>query len=208
MIFYRQAADIFVISEDLQREGIVRNNIADTLRELHHYDEARHEILRAIECKSQFGHAASPWTSFNILHEIETATGNPAAAQTAWQQARSAYLAYRQQGGYAQYNGGKFVDAVLETLAQQQADEIVLQLQQLLDDPKTADSLKLFIQAVVAILNGSRDPALADDPNLAYGNAAEILFLIERLSDGAGGSVAQGAQRPAKGLLSRLFGKK
>jgi hypothetical protein len=32
-----------------------------------------------------------------------------------------------------------------------------------------------------AILNGSRDLALADDPALDYGDAAEVLFLIERL---------------------------
>jgi hypothetical protein len=37
------------------------------------------------------------------------------------------------------------------------------------------------IRAVVTILNGSRDPALADDPALHYGDAAEVLFLLERL---------------------------
>jgi hypothetical protein len=34
---------------------------------------------------------------------------------------------------------------------------------------------------MAAIFNGSRDPALADDPALTYTDAAEILFLIERL---------------------------
>jgi hypothetical protein len=37
------------------------------------------------------------------------------------------------------------------------------------------------MHAVVTILSGSRDPALADDPALDYADAAEILFLIERL---------------------------
>ncbi len=34
---------------------------------------------------------------------------------------------------------------------------------------------------VVAVLGGSRDRALADDAGLYYADAAEILFLIERL---------------------------
>lgn len=48
-------------------------------------------------------------------------------------------------------------------------------------NPDTPDSLKRLMQAVATILNGSRDPALADDPALHYADAAEILFLIERL---------------------------
>ena len=180
--FYREAADIFVVQGDLQSEGVVRNNIADTLYKLQRYDEARGEIRRAIiECKQHFGHAATPWTSFNILHNIETATGNPAAARAAWQQARDAYLAYRQQGGYAQFGGGQLVDHVLGLLAQQQVDEVQSLFQQLTSDPNTSDTLKQLIQAMVAILNGSRDPALADDPALNYADAAEVLFLLHRL---------------------------
>jgi hypothetical protein len=34
---------------------------------------------------------------------------------------------------------------------------------------------------MIKILNGSRDKALGDDPALYYGDAAEVLFLIERL---------------------------
>jgi tetratricopeptide (TPR) repeat protein len=179
--FYRQAADIHVEQGDLRYEGVTRNNIADTLRKLQRYDEARGEIQRAIECKHPFGHAATPWTSFAILHDIETATGHPAAARAAWQQARAAYRAYRQQGGYAQAYGGKLVDQVLGLLAQQQGDEVQSRLAELINDPEVPDSIKLLIQAMVAILNGSRDPALADDPGLDYGDAAEVLWLMERL---------------------------
>ena len=175
--FYRQAADICVELGDLKLEGMARNNIAHTLRKLQRYDEARGEIRRAIECFEPFGIAAQPWTSFAILHYIETATGNPAAARAAWQQAREAYLAYRQQGGYAQAYGGQLVDHVLGLLAQQQTDEVQSLFEQLTSDPDTSDSLKQLIQAMVAILNGSRDPALADDPTLDFDDAAEVLFL-------------------------------
>jgi tetratricopeptide (TPR) repeat protein len=179
--FYRQAADIHVALGDLKEEGFARNNIARTLHKLQRYEEARTEIERAIECKSQFGHAASPWTSFNILHYIETATGNPAAARTAWQQARDTYLAYRQQGGYAQFGGGKLVDYVLGLIAQQQFAEIESLFNELANNPNATDSLKQLIQAVIAILNGSRDSSLADNPALDYDDAAEVLFLLERL---------------------------
>ena len=109
------------------------------------------------------------------------ATGDLVAARTAWQQARDAYLAYRQQGGYAQYPGGKLVDHVLGLIAQQQGDGVEAQLNQLVQNPDVSDSRKQLIQAVVTILKGSRDRALADDLALDYGDAAEVLFLIERL---------------------------
>lgn len=179
--FYRQAADIYVELGDLRYEGFTRNNIANTLRQLQRYDEARREIQRAIECFQPFGIAAQPWTAFSILHQIETATGNPAAARAAWQQARDAYLAYRQRGGYAQANGGKLVDHVLGLLAQQQVEEVQSLLAQLTNNPEAPDSLKRLIQAMAAILNGSRDPALADDAALYFADAAEVLFLLQRL---------------------------
>ena len=101
----------------------------------------------------------------------------------AWAQARAAYLAYRQQGGYAQRYGGKLVDHVLGLISQQKVDEIQPLFNQLAHDPNTPDSLKQLMQDVVTILNGSRDPALAGDPALGFDDAAEILFLIERLRE-------------------------
>lgn len=115
------------------------------------------------------------------MYNIETADGNHAAAQEAWQLARDAYLAYRQQGGYAQYEGGKLVDEVLDLRSQQKADEVQALFDQVASDADAPDSLIKLMQAVATILNGSRDTALADDPALEYGDAAEILLLIERL---------------------------
>jgi tetratricopeptide (TPR) repeat protein len=182
MTFYRQALNIQVELGNSSGEATQRNNIADTLRQLQQYDEAREEIRRVIECKQPSSHVATPWTSFAILHEIETASDNPAAAREAWQHARDAYLAYRQQGGYARYFGGNLVDHVLGLPAQQQVEEVQSLLVKLTNDPRVSDARKQLIQAIVAILNGSRDPALADDPALDGVDAAEVLFLIERLT--------------------------
>jgi len=182
--FYRQAADIYVETNDMAKEGRVRNNIANTLRQLKRYDEARVEIMRAIECKSQVGLAATPWTSFNILRQIEEATGNPAAARAAWAQARDAYLAYRRQGGYAQQGqGGNLIEHVIGLISQEKAGEIQPLFNQLASDPNAGDSVKRLMQIIIDILNGSRDKTLGDDPALYYGDAAEVLFLIERLGN-------------------------
>lgn len=37
------------------------------------------------------------------------------------------------------------------------------------------------LNSLLAIFNGARDPALADDPALDFDDAAEILFLLERV---------------------------
>jgi tetratricopeptide (TPR) repeat protein len=182
--FYRQAADICVETGNLRYEGITRSNIADTLHKLKRYYEARLEIMRAIECKGQVGLASEPWKSYAILCNIETAVGNQAAARDAWVQARDSYLAYRRQGGYASAGGNaNLVEHVLGLIAQQKVEEIERLFNQLASDPNTSDSRRAIMQAMITILNGSRDKALGDDPALYYADAAEVLFLIERLGE-------------------------
>ena len=181
MTFYRQAAEKYVQQEDLRYEGVARNNIADALCKLGRYDEARTEILRAIACDQAFGHVAEPWKTFYILQKIETATGNPAAARAAWQQARNAYLAYRQQGGYAQYDGGKLADQVWAMVQQGEAEAARQKLGELVENAEMPEWYKRCAAKLLAVLNGSRDSAL-ENSELDYDDAAEVLFLIERLS--------------------------
>lgn len=182
VIFYRQAADIFVETSVLRQEGAVRNNIANTLCQLKRYDEARAEIMRAIECDKPFGHASEPWKAFAVLRQIEEATGNPTAARAAWAQARDAYLAYRQQGGYAsQGAGGQLLEQVIKDIQQGEQEKPIQFLAQASQAEDTPDWFKVFALKILAILQGSRDKALGDDPALYYADAAEVLFLIERL---------------------------
>jgi tetratricopeptide (TPR) repeat protein len=181
--FYRQAADIYTQIGDLANEGRARNNIAKTLHKLKRYDEARAEVIRAIECKQNLGHAGTVWNAFKILNQIEEEDGNHAAARAAWAQARDAYLAYRRQGGYAQFGGGRLVEHVLGLISPEKANEIQLLFDQLANDSEVGESLKQLIQAMITILNGSRDKALGDGPALDYDDAAEVLFLIERLGE-------------------------
>jgi tetratricopeptide (TPR) repeat protein len=167
--FYRQAADVAVVLGDLRREGARRSNIAGQLVRLKRYDEARVEIERAIECKKPFGHVAEPWTTFNILSGLERKTGNQAAARQARNQAIQAYLSYRRAGGASQTPGGPLCSLVAQHLAD---------LRQQVDTPSW---LQALIPALEAVLAGSRDVRLADDPNLDYDDAAELLLLMESL---------------------------
>ena len=179
--FYRQGADKFVEIRDAASEGMMRNNIAGTLRKLRRLDEARQEIRRAIECKSQFGHATFPWTSWAILADIETDAANPAAAADAQRQAIACYLAYRRDGGENHERAGRISLAVTQSLLAGDAATGASLLQQLADHPNATGSLGTFISALQAVVADSRDRTLADAPDLEYSMAAEILFLIETL---------------------------
>ncbi|MEM7533695.1 MAG: tetratricopeptide repeat protein [Chloroflexota bacterium] len=183
VVYYRQAAEIDVALQNLRGEGLDRSNIANTLVKLHRYDEARTEIIRAIECKQRFGHVAEPWKTWAILHGIETAVGNTGAAQAAWQQARSAYLAYRRDGGYAQFGGGRLCEQVLSALQAGQMDEMGQVLTEVKSSPDVPTERHPLIDKLQAIVAGSRDGALADDMALDPDDAAEILLLMERLAE-------------------------
>jgi tetratricopeptide (TPR) repeat protein len=183
--FYRQAADRFVESRDEANEGATRSNLADTLRRLGRLDEARQEIRRAIDCNAQFGHASEPWTSWSILDDIETDAGNTAAAAEAKGKAIACYLAYRREGGENHSGSGRLSLDVTQALRDGDPAQAATLLQQLAADPEAAKLLP-FIGALQALVAGSRDPALADQPGLDYTMAAEILLLIESLAAGMG----------------------
>ncbi|HUM26306.1 MAG TPA: hypothetical protein PKN81_08755, partial [Anaerolineales bacterium] len=83
------------------------------------------------------------------------------------------------QGGYAsQGAGGQLVEQILGLIQQGKAGEIQNLFNQHANAP---DFFKKFMQIVVDVLNGSRDKALGDDPAFNYADAAEVMFLIERL---------------------------
>ncbi len=177
--FYRQAADIHVKMQDLRyEEGLDRSNLARTLIKLGRYDEARHELLSAIECNKPFGHAAEPWTTWAILHDLEQATGNPEAAAEARRQAIESHLAYRRAGGASQSNCTDFFVQVLRAIQQGTTAEAAAELAKLpeAEIPKWATAL---LAKMKAILRGDRSPTLGDDPDLHYMDAVELRLLLE-----------------------------
>jgi tetratricopeptide (TPR) repeat protein len=179
--FYRQAADKYVEIRDAASEGKVRNNLGTTYQKLHRLDEARQEIRRAIECQAQFGHASEPWRTWAVLGDIETEAGKPSAAAEANSKAIASYLAYRRDGGENHTIPGRLFHDVTQALRAGQtakARQIIAEYRERWKDDKNPEA-----DALEAILAGSRDPTLADNPELSYSIAAEILFLIETLEN-------------------------
>jgi tetratricopeptide (TPR) repeat protein len=178
--FHRQSADIITGLEDMSHEGLVRSNIAIVLIKLKRYDEARRELVRAIECKEPYGHAAEPWKTWDILYDLEQATGNADSAKQAREKAIEAYLAYRRAGGVSQSPLGNIYVMATQAIKQGNASQLERELAQLsgtVDDPQD----KKAISKLRAILSGDGDPSLANDPALHYGNAVELMLLLESL---------------------------
>ena len=178
--FSRQAADIYVALGDLRYEGAIRNNIADTLIKLQRYDEARPELLRAIECKQAFGHVATPWKTWNILHHLERASGDREAAGAARGKALAAYLAYRRDGGENHSGAGRLCLAVGQAMQQGDTGEVEQVISNALTNPEQDN--KDFLYKLQAIISGERDLALAEDEALHYEGAAELILLLEGLN--------------------------
>lgn len=179
--FYRQAADIYVELQDQRCEGFTRSNIAMVLIKLQRYGEARRELERAIECGKPFGHAAEPWKTWDILHDLERAAGDPQAAAQARQQAVQTYLAYRRAGGESRLPGAQLCARIAQDIQRGDTREAERFLAQAAGTPDTPAWLKTLIPKLQAVLQGARDPALATDPNLDYDDAAELLLLLEAL---------------------------
>lgn len=177
--FYRQAADGF--TGDRAKEGLTRSNLASTLRRLGRLDEARLEIERALTCKQDLGHAAEPWKTWGILSNIETDAGRRPEAQQARQRAIEAYLAYRRDGGENQDGNGQLCNDLCQLMLSGDTAGAQALLQQLASRPNQQDWHRPFLPALQAIAAGSRDPALAENPEFSYVTAAEVLWLIERL---------------------------
>jgi len=181
--FFQQAVDKSVEYSDVSKEGVFRQNLADALRVLKRFDEARQQIRRSIECKSQFGHAAEPWTSWALLAQIERDVGNRAASVDPKRKAIASYLAYRRDGGEDHDEEGRLSLAITEYLLAGDNAAASSLLQQLTTDPDLPDHARTFIGALQAVVAGSRDRSLADAPDLNYRMAAEIFFLIETLEN-------------------------
>ncbi|MBT7191590.1 MAG: tetratricopeptide repeat protein, partial [Anaerolineae bacterium] len=181
LTFYRQAVDIYIETSDLRHEGFVRNGVAYTLLQLNRYSEARLEIMRAIECQKHLDQAAEIWRSFHTLYQIEATTDHTDAAHDAWTQARDTYLAYRKRGGHAQSLGGQLIDEVLVLRQIGQLSKAIQPLTKASFETDTPMWAKLLAPKILSVLQGSRNRALADDNALDYDDAAEVLFLMERL---------------------------
>jgi tetratricopeptide (TPR) repeat protein len=184
--YHRQAADAFARLQDAANEGRVRNNLADCLRTLRRFDEARTEIHRASECTKQFGHACEPWKTWAVLADIEKDAGAAAAAEQARRKAIGCYLAYRRDGGENHDGSGRLVAGMTEHLHNGGPEAAAEFLEQVAVSPDASAPLHSFIEILRSVINGSRDRALAETADLSCAMAAEVLLLIEQLEKAEG----------------------
>jgi tetratricopeptide (TPR) repeat protein len=180
--FSRQAAEIAVTLHERAKEGLARQNLAIELLTLQRYEEARRELQRAIACGQPFGHTAVLWKTWNTLWNLERAVGNPDAAAAARQQAIESYLAYRRAGGENQEATTPVFAAVMQAIMSGETAEIEHALTEAMGDVVAGPQQKVLCQKFLAILNGNRDLALANDPELNYQDAVELQLLLEQVS--------------------------
>ena len=181
--FYRQAIDKYADIRNVTHEANARCGLAMALRQLGYLDEARKEVRLSIKTAESSDHAIEPWRFWNTLCDIETDAKNPTAAAYAKRQAINFYLAYRRDGGENYDFDGRVSLPVTEALLAGDPATAAAFLQEVAAD--LPDNAHTYIRALQAVVAGSRDPSLADSPDLDFGMATEILFLIETLESTA-----------------------
>jgi len=171
--FYRQATDIYIALGDIAKEGFVRNNLAGTFIKLKRYDDARQEIVRAIECMEPFGHSATPWKTWQILSNIEQAQGNATAAKDARDQAVALYMDFRRSGGGKYEYGAQLCDMVGAAFQSGERAKAEAAFGQF-----GGDFLPL-INALRQILDGVRDVQVVE--GLDFNHEVDVRLLLEQL---------------------------
>ena len=72
--------------------------------------------------------------------------------------------------------------ATAHAILEGNTDKARAELAQLLESPDLPVPAKVLIPTLQAILDGSRDPALADNPDLDYTDAVEVRLLLETVA--------------------------
>lgn len=180
---YQQVVNTCIVLNDVFHEGMARTHFAQILFFLKRYDAARNELQLAIECKQTFSHNAEPWITWAILHNVELACQNVSAAFEAKQHAIQSYLAYRISGGQNLNNPdlARNCFAVLSAIHENRHEALLAELLKVYGNAQVSASLKLMLAKHIAVLQGERNLSLADDPNLNYDDAAELLLMLKQL---------------------------
>jgi hypothetical protein len=171
--FYRQAADIHVELGDLAKEVLIEIIWQIHSIKLKRYDDARQEILRAIECLKPFGHSAQPWKTWQILSTIEQAQGNAPAAKDARDQAVALYMAFRRSGGGKYEYGAQLCAMVGDAIQRGTRAEVEATFGQFGGD------FQPLIDALRQILDGVRDVQGVE--GLYYMDEVDVRLLLEQL---------------------------
>ena len=182
VLAYRRMADLYAELGDGRGEEASRNKLANVLIQLRRHDEARQELYRASECNLPESATARNWAIRRGLRDVSQAVENPSVADQARRQAIQKYLAYRRAGGENTNPGSRLCTQIGQAIRAGDTVPLAAKLAQIVASPNVPPAGKLLITKLQAILAGSRDPALAADPDLHYQYAADIQLLLEDLA--------------------------
>jgi tetratricopeptide (TPR) repeat protein len=183
VLAYRRMADLYAELGDGRAEEASRNKLANVLIQLQRHDEARQELYRASECNLPESPTARNWAIRRGLRDVGQTVANPGVADQARRQAIEKYLAYRRAGGENANPGSRLCAQVDQAIRAGDTAPLAAKLAQIVASPNVPPAGKLLITKLQAILAGSRNPALAADPNLHYQYAAEIQLLLDALAN-------------------------
>jgi tetratricopeptide (TPR) repeat protein len=178
----QRAAEIYVKLSNQMAEGAVRNNLGITFLKLRRFDDARRELLRAIECNKPFGHSGRLWNSWGHLHNLERVVGNAAVAAEARRNAVESYMAYRRDGGETLTQYAAIYSLVTEGIKHGNLNEMEQQLAARAKEATHPHEIVL-IAKLQMLISGNRSPQIADDPNLDHRDAVELILLLESLEE-------------------------
>jgi len=179
---YRRMAELCQQLGDGLGEEAARNNLANVLIQLRRHDEARQELYRASECNLPDSFTARNWTIRRGLHDVGQEVADADLAGQARRQAIEKYLAYRRTGGKNNHPGARLCARIGQIIRAGEAARLAGKLEQIAANPNIPAAGKLLIAKLQAIVAGSRDPALTDDPDLHYQYAVELRLLLEELA--------------------------
>ena len=182
VLAYRRMADLYAELGDGRGEEASRNKLANVLIQLRRHDEARQELYRASECNLPESPTARNWAIRRGLRDVGQTVENPRVADEARRQSIQKYLAYRQAGGENLNPGSRLCAQIEQAIRAGDTAPLAAKLAQIVASPNVPPAGKLLITKLQAILAGSRDPALAADPDLHYQYAADIQLLLEDLA--------------------------
>ncbi len=137
------------------------------------------KLMRAIECKTPFGHDAEPWRAWNKLFEVELMSKNVSALEAARQKAIQSYLAYRVAGGPSQSPVADLFALMAQALRQRQPELVIPDLEKL-SSPDTSPSLRLLGYCLLGILSGRDITQYFKDLRLPYITVAELQLLLDQ----------------------------
>ncbi|MDS4029903.1 MAG: TIR domain-containing protein [Candidatus Contendobacter sp.] len=182
VLAYRRMADLYAELGDGRGEEASRNKLANVLIQLRRHDEARQELYRASECNLPESLTARNWAIRRGLRDVGQAVENPGVADEARRQSIQKYLAYRRAGGDNANPGSRLCAQIGQAIRAGDTAPLAAKLAQIVASPNVPPAGKLLITKLQAILAGSRDPALATDPDLHYQYAADIQLLLDDLA--------------------------